>query len=362
MNRTSLAGILRIARCAAWLSAVSVVAVTAGCLSSPKWPPGPVGLGFEAYAPALQALAPPGAETRRLTDGEPLYPPPIAESERPILFAELAAARVAHEHDPSDAGALITFGRRLGYVGRFRDAVTVFTRGCDQFADDARMWRFRGHRWITLRQFDAAVDDLQRAEELIAGQPDQKEPSLTPNARGIDLDTLHENVHYHLALAHYLRGEFDEAAAAWARCLAVAPNADGIAMACYWRAMALARAGRPDGEVAAALKRVTADMDIVEYHSYHQLALVWKGERDGDELLAATSPDGAAIDFATIGYGVGNWHWWKGDRARALEIWRQVEAGPPWHAFGHIAAEVELARQPAWLRASWGHATMPPGR
>jgi tetratricopeptide (TPR) repeat protein len=342
-----------------WRFGVAPVALTAVSLLSScasddhEWPPVPVGVGYEAYAPALQALAPPGAETRELTDGEPLYSPPIAESERPILFAELAAARVSHEHAPDDAGALITYGRRLGYVGRFRDAATVFTRGCERFPDDARMWRFRGHRWITLRQFDWAVDDLQRAEELIAGRPDEKEPSLAPNARGIDLDTLHENVHYHLALAHYLRGEFEEAAEAWARCLAVAPNADGVAMCCYWRAMALARAGRPAGDVAEALTRVTPDMDIVEYHSYHQLALVWKGDRDGDELLAATSPDDAAIDFATIGYGVGNWHWWKGDRGRALEIWRQVEAGPPWHAFGHIASEVELARQPDWLRKSW---------
>ena len=283
-------------------------------------------------------------EARKLTTGEPLPAPPIAADKRAGLEAQLDAARARLAAAPGDAEALIGYGRRLGYVGRFREAADVFTQGIERHPDDARLWRFRGHRWITLRQFDRAIADLDRAAALIAGEPDEVEPAGTPNARGIDLDTLHENVFYHLALAHYLRGEWGPAAENWRRCRDVARNADGVCMASYWLAMALARAGR-GGLARAAVEPVRADMDVVEYQAYHQLALVWKGERDGEQLLASTPPDGeTAVDFATIGYGVGCWHWCRGERDRALQIWRQVEAGPMWHAFGHIAAEAELAR------------------
>ena len=142
-------GVRRLIRAGA-PAALACAALLAACSSDdPVPPPSPVALGYDAYPPELQQLAPPGEETRRLTDGEPLEPPPMPESERPVLIAQLAAARVAHEHDPGDAGALVTYGRRLGYVGRFRDATMVFAAGCERFPGDARMWRFRGHRWIT---------------------------------------------------------------------------------------------------------------------------------------------------------------------------------------------------------------------
>ncbi len=288
--------------------------------------------------------APETWETRKLTDGAALLAPPVPEDKRGELEAALAASRAASEAAPDDVDALIALGRRLGTVGRFREAVDVFTRGLQGHPDDARPWRFRGHRLITLRQFDAAEADLERAAALVEGRHDDVEPSMTPNARGVDLDTLQENIHYHLALARYLQGDWAAAARSWERCRELARNDDGICMASYWMAMAYARGGSP-AMARRAVAGVTADMDIVEYHAYHQLALVWKGERDGDELLSGTPPDGdTAIDFATIGYGVGCWHWCQGRQERAREIWRQVEAGPMWHAFGHIAAEAELAR------------------
>src|SRR6185295_4809939 len=139
-------------------------------------------------------------EACKLTTGEALLAPPVAADKRAGLEAQLAEARAAYEAAPQHEDALITYGRRLGTVGRFRDAAAVFTRGCELHPDDVRMWRFRGHRWITLRQFSLAVADLDVAVILIRGHPDEVEPSLAPNDRGIDLDTLHENVYYHLAL------------------------------------------------------------------------------------------------------------------------------------------------------------------
>jgi len=300
---------------------------------------------------------PPGAQTRSLL-GEVLYPPPVAAGQRDNLEQQLLEAHARWRADPDDADALIWYGRRLGYLGRFDEALQVFTEGIQRHPDDARMWRFRGHRWITLRQFDRAVSDLERAAQLIEGQPDEVEPSGAPNARGIDLDTLHENVWYHLALARFLLGQFEDALADWERCLATVRNDDGRAMCAYWIASAASRAAvqvAAEGEderaaelrarATEALAAIRPEMDIVEYTSYHRLALAWKGETDPDALLAATVDDEAGgPDFATVGFGVGHWHLCRGDTEAALRVFEAVVRGDSWNAFGHIAAEVELAR------------------
>ncbi|HEX5009143.1 MAG TPA: tetratricopeptide repeat protein [Planctomycetota bacterium] len=300
---------------------------------------------------------PAGAQCRSLL-GQPLYPPPVAEDQRAKLEQQLVDARAAWQAAPDDADALIWYGRRLGYLGQFREAVEVFSEGIRRHPEDARMWRFRGHRGITLRQFDKAVADLERATQLIEGQPDQIEPAGTPNARGIDLDTLHENVWYHLALARFLRGEYEEALSDWETCLTTVRNDDGRSMCAYWIASAAGRAAAAEqaqGDAtqaaalrargAAALAGIRPEMDIVEYTSYHQLALAWKGELEPDALLASARQhvDGD-IDLATVGFGVANWHLCRGETELAQAIFAEVERGPSWHAFGHVAAEVELAR------------------
>ena len=63
-----------------------------------------------------------------------------------------------------------------------------------------------------MRELDKAVADLERADALVAGTPDQIEPDGQPNPRNIPLTTLQSNIRYHLALAYYLQGNFAKAA------------------------------------------------------------------------------------------------------------------------------------------------------
>jgi tetratricopeptide (TPR) repeat protein len=303
---------------------------------------------------------PPGAEARSLR-GEVLYPPPVPEGQREALEQQLLEAHARWQAAPDDADALIWYGRRLGYLGRFNEAIVVFTEGIQRHPDDARMWRFRGHRWITLRQFDKAVADLEKAALLIRGRADEVEPSGQPNARGIDLDTLHENVWYHLALARFLLGDWEGAVDGFRACRETVRNDDGRAMCAYWIASAARRAAVEaaargdtqaarsfDAEVQLALADVRQDMDIVEYLSYHRLALAWRGEVEPSAVLEGARAAGSGgVDFATVGYGVAHWLLCRGQREAAREVLEEVCQGESWHAFGHIAAEVELARMEA---------------
>jgi tetratricopeptide (TPR) repeat protein len=298
-----------------------------------------------AHAPALRDV-PPGAQARSLL-GEALFAPPLSALEQARRLSALHAAQRAWELAPHDADATLWLGRRLGYLGRFREALDVFTLGVREFPDDARLLRHRGHRLISVREFELATQDLERAAALVAGRDDEVEPDGQPNASGVQLETLQSNIHYHLGLARYLNGDFERAAQAFRDALALSTNADNRCSASHWLCTSLRRGGHAQQalEVAAAIR---ADLAIVEYHSYHQLCLVYQGTRDADELLAEARAKGlASTDFATIGFGVGAWHLSAGRSARARAIFSEVCSAPTWHAFGHIAAEAELARLPS---------------
>ena len=114
--------------------------------------------------------------------------------------------------DRNDADALIWLGRRTAYLGRYREAIQIFSDGIARHPTDARMLRHRGHRYLTVRELDRAIVDFEKAVELMAGQPDAIEPDGLPNARNIATGTLHSNVWYHLALGYYLQGDFSRAA------------------------------------------------------------------------------------------------------------------------------------------------------
>lgn len=272
--------------------------------------------------------------------GRPLYAPPLSAATRARLEADLERARRAYAHTPDDADSILWLGRRLGYLGRYREAIAVFTEGARKHPADARMLRHRGHRHITVREFDRAVADLARAAELTRGMPDEMEPDGAPNQHGIPLSTLQGNIWYHLALAHYLRGDFAAAADAWRHDLTLSRNDDTTVATSDWLYMTLRRLGRDD-EAAQVLAPIRRDMRILENDAYHRRLLMYRGELPADSLLAAGGDD---VQVATQGYGVGNWYLYNGQQEKAMEVFRRVLALPSWAPFGYIAAEADVAR------------------
>jgi tetratricopeptide (TPR) repeat protein len=272
--------------------------------------------------------------------GEPLPRPSLPAELARQRAAELAVAETALERNPNDPDALIWAGRRTAYLGRYNDAIDIFSRGIALHPDDPRMLRHRGHRWITIRQFDRAIDDLERAAELIEGRSDEIEPDGLPNPRGIPTSSLRSNVWYHLALAHYLRGDFAAALPAWERARASLDNPDNLVAASYWLYLTLRRLGR-ETEAAAVLRPITAELDVIENNAYHRLLLMYRGEIAPEQLLEG---EGSSLDDVTTAYGVANWYLYNGDPEPARAIFERIVASDQWPAFGYIAAEAELAR------------------
>lgn len=272
--------------------------------------------------------------------GKPLVSKPPTGDTLKRLEDNLAAARKAYDANPKDADALIWLGRRVAYLGRFREAIDVFTRGIAAHPNDARMYRHRGHRYISIRQFDKAIADLEKAAALEKGKPDQVEPDGAPNARNIPIGTTQSNIFYHLGLAYYLKGDFANALRVYREGEKLSSNADRLVSLGHWLYMTLRRMGR-DAEAKKVIEPVNAKMDIIENGSYHRLMLLYKGELKPEDVLVKS---GEGVDVPTIGYGVANWHFYNGRKAEAVALWKKILAGDQWAAFGYIATEADMHR------------------
>ena len=265
----------------------------------------------------------------------------LAPEQRALLEANLAAAEKVCAQNPDDPENVIWLGRRLAYLGRYREAIAIYSRGLERWPASHQLLRHRGHRWITVREFERAIADLERATVLIRDLPDAIEADGAPNAYNIPRSTSHSNIWYHLGLAHYLQGDFEAALRCYRECLQFSTNDDMRCATSDWLYMTYRRLGR-DAEARRVLEPIHAGMEILENRAYHWRLLMYKGEVAPESLFAATGA--SDLDLVTQGYGVGNWHLCNGDTARAKEIFAQVIARGNWPAFGSIAAECDLAR------------------
>ena len=176
--------------------------------------------------------------------GQPLFQPDFSPERRATLEANLAEAQANFDQDADAVDNIIWLGRRMAYLWRYRDAIEVFSAGIEKHPDEPKLYRHRGHRYITTRDFERAAADFERAAELIEGTADEVEPDGAPNDAGIPTSTLHTNIYYHLGLAYYLQGRFDDALAAYEKCLAAAGNDDMRVAMAYWSYLTLVRLRR----------------------------------------------------------------------------------------------------------------------
>lgn len=268
-------------------------------------------------------------------------PPPVSAEAKAEMEIKLKEAQAQYEANPNSADAMIWVGRRLAYLGRFAEAIDIYTKGIARFSTDARFYRHRGHRRITLRQFGLAIADLKKAAQLVKGKPDEIEPDGQPNARNIPTSTLQFNIWYHLGLAYYLTDQNQKALDAYRECLKVSKSPDRLVSTTHWLYMTLRRLNRND-EAAKVLEPVTEGMDVIENAGYYRLLLMYKGILPAERLLDEVKGDSAASH--SVLYGIGNWHLYNGRKEQAIEIFRRIVSSQQWTSFGYIAAEVDLKK------------------
>ena len=270
--------------------------------------------------------------------------PPVLSPEVKVAYERnLEDAEAVHLAKPNEADSIIWLGRRTAYVGRYKDAVRIFSSGAVLHKNDARFYRHRGHRYITLRCFDDAIKDLEKAAALVAGKPDEVEPDGIPNAKSIPTSTLQSNIWYHLGLAYYLKGDFKRAWKAYEEAEKVSTNPDMRVATTHWHYMTLRRLGKKK-EAQKLVDAVPADLELIENDDYYKLIKLYKGITSGEGLLKEFESKPDNVSRASLGYGLGNRYLYHNMKKEATEIFRKIVAGSQWASFGYIAAEVELKR------------------
>lgn len=272
--------------------------------------------------------------------GRPLRRPVATGGRLKALELDLEAAKAHWDHTPSESSA-IWVGRRLGYLGRYQDAIAWYLEALERWPESSRLRRHLGHRYLSVRMLDRAVKTLTEAARLAEGKPNRIEADGAPNAEGTPRSSMRGNIDYHLALAHYCKGEFDEAAALWRRCVTEwAMTDDSKVAALHWLYTSLVRAGRRT-EARAALDLVGARPDVIENTAYLELIRIYRSG-SAAEFEAERPQSGAAFD-----YGLACWHIANGRSDQGSAILIELAGAASWPSFGCLAAEADLSRMRA---------------
>lgn len=266
-----------------------------------------LGLAFAAAVPAgmqaqtVQYRSPAGVEYRSQPD-----------------TGAIARAQARSEAEPNNVELLIQLGLAQSGARQFREAIETFSRAIAIAPGNAILYRWRGHRHLSVRENDRARADFER---------------------GLAIDSTVYGIWYHLGVLRYIQGDFTGAAAAFERARPLAPDAGELAGSVDWRWMSLARAGRR--AEADAMLRARPD-SLPTTVAYRQRLRLYRGEIPPDSLF--TPADTGDVAVATLSYGLGNWYLVQGDTARARQWFERAIASGGWPAFGFMTAEADLRR------------------
>lgn len=263
----------------------------------------------------------------------------ISKKARTLYEDKLKQAISDYKKDPS-VDNLIWLGRRQAYLGSYETAVALYSDGIKKYPKDARFYRHRGHRYISMRCFDLAIKDLKKAAGLTRYQDNQVEPDGLPNALGIPTSTLQGNIYYHLGLTYYLQKKYHKARYAYEKCLKLAENSDSYVAAANWLYVIYRHLGQ-DKKAVKLLKTIKDDMYLIENHSYHTILKLYQGSIDPISLEKEIN-DGESLNNTTLAFGLGNYYSINGNEAKAQILFEMITKGNQWSAFGYIAAESRL--------------------
>ncbi len=229
-------------------------------------------------------------------------------------------AQAAARRHPRDVDTLLALGLAQAAIRQYREAVLTFDRAIAIAPGNAVLYRWRGHRELSLRRFDAAIRDL---------------------THGSRLDSMVYGNWYHLGVARFVQGDFAGAADAFTHARPKAPDDNEYTGSSDWLWMSAMRAGQPE-RARQALATMRDSLHITSAAAYARRIRLYKGEVTPDQVI--TPADTEDIQVATLNYGLGNWYLLRGDTASARAAFERSVGSGGWPAFGFIASEAELRR------------------
>jgi tetratricopeptide (TPR) repeat protein len=275
--------------------------------------------------------------------GQPLYP--IQHSEENMIKRDslLEVAKTNYNENPTNLDNIIWYGRRLAYVDQHDEAIAIYTLGMESHPEAPELFRHRGHRFITTRNIDNAIEDFITASELVKDRDIEIEQDGLPNAMNIPLSNLQFNIYYHLGLAYFFKGEYALAEEAYLECMEYSINPDLEVATSDWLYMTYMAQGKSD-DALKVIEAIPDDVEIIENDGYLRRIRMYKGEILPTELVDLNAEGGDRLGLVTQGYGVAHYYKTTGDNVNYTKIIDQILELEYWSAFGYIAAEYDKYR------------------
>ena len=237
---------------------------------------------------------------------------------------------------------LIWIGRRHAYLGNYESAIKYFSQGISTYPLDARFYRHRGHRLITNRCFERAINDLKKAASLSNNKPNEIEPDGLPNALNIPTSTLKGNIYYHLGLAYYFESQLKEAMLAFEKCIELSKNNDSFVAAANWLYIIYYQLNMID-KADKLLITINNQMNLIENHSYLSILNLYKDSNSLIEIEKKIFKE-ESLNNITVAFGLGNFYLLKGETGKAMKIYKIITDSDKWSSFAYIGAEVMLEK------------------
>ncbi|MEQ8303728.1 MAG: tetratricopeptide repeat protein [Cyclobacteriaceae bacterium] len=285
---------------------------------------------------ATATIEPSSAEAISFS-GKPLFAPsvdPEVLAKTDSIIASLKATSDLTEED------YIQIGLQLIGSSRYNAAIENYTEGLQKFPSSFKLLRHRGHRYISIRQLEKAISDLNQAEELIRDQPDV----LEYDAAGKTTGTYQHWIWYHIGLYYFLNQAYLQAAPAYEKCLEASRSDKNIVGASDWLYNTYMRLGKVS-EAQKLLEPITPDFDTDREHPYFRRVMLYKGVITPEELVDVNQdPASTSVGDVTKMYGLANWYAYQGDQEKAMTLYKKiVQSESGWPGFAFAAAEKELA-------------------
>lgn len=274
--------------------------------------------------------------------GDTLWAVRFGHVEAQERVSRLVSAQRRALAQPANDAATILLGRRTAEMGRYREALAIYSDGLELDWGDARLFRRRGELLLLLREPDEAVKELKRAVKRAATAPTAREFTETDAGEFIGTGVLHASLLL-LGIAHHIRGEPREAIVALAEAARLATEPDEITAATAWLYLALRRANRLR-EAAAVLAALPGDFGVTLRKPELRLLLALRGDLPFDSLRReiATTSDRSIELLYLYGLAVTLESSGQADESRALLD--EIRRNDFWGDLVAVAAEADLAR------------------
>ena len=292
---------------------------------------------------SYRVVIPPSAEALSFL-GDTLWTLPIDPREGPGRVARLQPARQRAADRPNHVESQILLARRTAEIGRFRDAIALYTQAIAASPVDRRLYRRRGELLLRIRELRLAMQDLQyasRASLAATGIAPEFNEFEGPGGL-VETTLLHSSLHL-LGMAFYLDGRFLEARNVWLESLKRAATSDDMVQSALWLFYATHQA-RLTVEANALLAALPDTIDINRSFAEWDLLRAHRGILAMEQLPVNLHGPLRTGDDALYGYGVGltllildRWE-------EAALVFRKVLATRDWSALAYLAAEADLAR------------------